>query len=127
MIGAAITGDYAPLYDIPKEIGQLKFYIKSWFPGGSETGWKDIELRMCTENDFSSVDYQSEAPAPFFETVNTASDLAIYGLSMRCAKNSEDLQIWGNYASGNAGSLVIVFEKCNRGTETGCASEDDIT
>ena len=29
-IGAAITGNYEPLFTIPPEIGDLKFYSKYW-------------------------------------------------------------------------------------------------
>ena len=30
MIGAAITGFYEPLFSVPEEIGNLKFYSKQW-------------------------------------------------------------------------------------------------
>ena len=58
----------------------------------------------------------------------------MYGKSMRCIKNLEDQDIWGNYNTGNAGNIGVVFEKCDseknaKNIETAgivCASEDAI-
>lgn len=54
----------------------------------------------------------------------------MYGTSMQCIKNEEDLKIWGNYDAGAASNLMIVFEKCDSSEaakeKIECASEPDI-
>ena len=54
----------------------------------------------------------------------------MYGTSMQCIKNEEDLKIWGNYDAGAASNLMIVFEKCDSSEAAKekfeCESESDI-
>ena len=58
----------------------------------------------------------------------------MYGSSMRCLSDVNDVDLWGNYNSGNAGNLVITFEKCDarknaQSAETAgivCQSEEEI-
>ena len=51
MVAAAITGNYEPLYNIPPEIGDLKFYKKSWSQG-TWLDWKMLEWRNCSSYDY---------------------------------------------------------------------------
>ena len=63
----------------------------------------------------------------FFETTNTIADLEMYLPSFRCIKDHKNSDIWGNYSTGNARSLIIVFEKCDRSVEGNeCAEESTI-
>ena len=66
----------------------------------------------------------------FYPTIKTVYDLQMYGPSMRCIKNpAENIKIWGNYNTGAAGAIMVVFEKCNNKRNDGeveCASEEDI-
>ena len=112
MVGAAITGDYEPLYNIPPEIGDLKFYIK-WWGQGVFLEWKELSWRNCSRDDYQYGDITSPSPI-FFPTVSSTYDLQMYGSSMRCIENpEEDLKIWGNYDTGEAGALQVVFETCD--------------
>ena len=112
MIAAAITGHYEPMMEIPPEIGDLKFYRKQW--AQSEALWlTELEWEFCDRGDFQYGDIVSTDPK-FFKTINSAYDLDTYVPSMRCLKNTqENLNIWGNYNSGEAGAIMIVFEKCD--------------
>ena len=115
VIAAAITGDYKPLFNIPPEIGDLKFYRKSWSQG-EWMSFKELEWRFCTRDDFHYNDEYNEEKVMFYETKSSWYDLNMYGTSMRCLKDPEDNDIWGNYNTGNAGAIMIVFEKCRSDT-----------
>ena len=64
----------------------------------------------------------------FFETLSTVHDMEVYSSSLRCLKDVEnDSLIWGNFNTGNARALLIMFEKCDRSTSaTVCESEEEI-
>ena len=49
---------------------------------------------------------------------------------MRCLDKSQNLELWGNYNTGQAQNLKIVFEKCDiakRPKGAKCKTEDEIS
>ena len=84
----------------------------------------ELEWDLCSREAFDYGDYESKNPL-FYPTRNTAADLDIYGSSLRCLKDKSDSELWGHYHSGNAGSLMVVFEKCDS-EKRSCASEGEI-
>ena len=111
MIAAGITGYDGKQEPLPPEIGTLRFYRKSWAENqGIE--FDEIEIRDCLDSDF---DYgpARNLDASFYQTIETAGDLVNYGNIMKCVKNPEDMYIYGNYNTGNAAAIMVVFELCD--------------
>ena len=51
---------------------------------------------------------------------------------MRCLDKSQDLEVWGNYNTGQAQNLRLVFERCDNATKQAggaaqCKTEAEIT
>ena len=129
-MAAAVTGYTGSIEFVPPEIGAMRFYKKSW----GDNAWfsfTEIETRPCTRADFDYEPLEGEelnAENPtFYRTSNTAFDLRLYGLSMKCVKNPDDMVIWGNYNTGNAAAFQVVFEMCDVTKGEGpCAPDEDI-
>ena len=119
--------------EIPPEIGDLKFYKKSWSQGEA-LGWQELEWQFCKRGDFQYGDIVSTSPI-FYPTVNTEYDLDMYSPSMRCIKDpNENLNLWGNYNTGEAAAVQVVFELCDNNQlpeslkkeNKTCASDEEI-
>ena len=130
IVAAAVTGYTGAIEFVPPEIGALRFYNKSW-GNNAWFSFTEIETRPCTRADFNyeprpGEEGNSENPM-FYRTTNTANDLRMYGLSMKCVKDPKDMAVWGNYNTGNAGNFQVVFEKCDPSKDpVPCASEEAI-
>ena len=118
MIAAAVTNFDGSNVDITDpEIGEIKFYLKQWDVDveGYTVSFKEIESKVCTDSDLN--DHKgSNSDVSAFNPVelNSVSYVKQYGPGkMRCIKNLDDLQIWGNYDTDTTSNLMVVFEKCD--------------
>ena len=111
-IAAGITAYDGKKTELTPDIGTIKFYHKTWSQSAG-IEFKEVDTRPCTQEDFNYGDIGNEN-SRFFETKQTIGDLKTYGSSMRCVTNPEDMYIFGNYNTGNAANLMVVFELCNQ-------------
>ena len=126
MIAAAITGDFEPMYEIDPAYGDLKLFSKSW-NYEEYLGWRELEWEFCPQDYFQYGSHRSDQPR-FYETFSTIQDMEMYSTSLRCIKNlDKDSVIWGNFNTGNATAVLVMFEKCDsEKNQIVCKSEEEI-
>ena len=114
-----ITGyDGSPVDVIDPTIGEIKFYLKTWDSDDPEltgTRFEPLEHKMCDTSTFND-ENNSNPSSKFYQLLSTvANDLRIYGHKMRCLTPEAEkrLNLHGDYDTGKAANLMVVFEKCN--------------
>lgn len=91
---------------------------------GEGFGFKELESDLCdTKKDLNDV-AGSHTESKFYP-LNPISegDVGTYGPKMKCVK--EDFSLVGNFNTGKASNLMIIFEKCDP-TKRICKSEAEI-
>ena len=103
MIAAAIT-DYTsnsePVED--PEIGEIKFYHKSWDVANLEATemvqFKEIPTRPCTEDDFA--ENNSDNPLFFPNKSTSKADMALHWRKLKCVNRDQELLYNVLYSAG---------------------------
>ena len=96
---------------------------KKVFTEDIETYFTEIKTRPCKDSDLNDLD-NSNSLSNFYP-INKYSELnqQFYGLKLKCIDN-EELSVYGNYDSGAAQNLMVVFERCDPAKRV-CKSETE--
>ena len=97
--------------DLDPEIGQLKFFMKSWASSTEEIKFIEMISRPCEKEDFieSSDAEEGQTSAYGFFPMDETTEIIVNKSSyqLRCIDN--DYEIKGDFNSNAASNLMVTF------------------
>ena len=108
------------------EVGTIKFYLKYWMHPelGEAFGFHELQADLCDpEKDLNDVSGSKTDNGFFPLSPQSESDIRKYGHKLKCVK--EPYELFGNFNSDAASTLMVVFERCDPAVQT-CKPEAEI-
>ena len=131
--GFAIAAAFVGTGNLDPEIGQLKFFMKSWASSTEEIKFTDMISRHCEKDDFieSSDAEEGQKSAYGFFPMDDTTEIIVNQSSYQLRCIDSDYEIKGDFNSNAASNLMVTFQVCDpeypeRTGATQCKSKDEI-
>ena len=131
--GFAIAAAFAGTADLDPEIGQLKFFMKSWTSSTDEIKFTEMISRPCEKDDFiESLEAKEGQTSNYgFFRMDERTEIIVNKSSYQLRCIDDDYEIKGDFNSNAASNLMVTFQVCDpkypsRTGATQCKSKDEI-